>query len=71
MNPKQLHLVAGEDNEPKNTAIAWKNRNDVEQQQVRQSQGGEMKRTKTNGKEKGVKKKKMTEINHARMGLLQ
>lgn len=26
MNPKQLHLVAGEDNEPKNTALALKNR---------------------------------------------
>lgn len=68
MNSKQLHLVAWEDNEPKNTALAWKNRNDVEQQQVQQSRGEEMKRTKTHAKEKRVK---MTEIKHARMRLLQ
>lgn len=46
MNSKQLHLVAREENEPKNTEFAWKNRNDVEQQQVQQSKGEEMKRTK-------------------------
>lgn len=49
INSKQLHLVAGEDNEPKNTELAWKNRNGAERQQVQRSQGEKMKRTKRNG----------------------